>query len=101
MLISPYLIHRHPAFWPEPERFDPERFSKDEREDRHMFSYVPFGAGPRKCLGVHFALVEMVLVVASVARRFRFQLTFDGDLIAEPFVSLTPKGGLRVRLSRN
>ena len=101
MLISPYLIHRHPAFWPEPKRFDPERFSKERREDRHMFSYVPFGAGPRKCLGVHFALVEMVLVVASVAQRFQFQLAFDGDLVAEPFVSLTPKGGLRVRLSRN
>ena len=101
MLISPYLIHRHPVFWPEPERFDPERFSNERRENRHMFSYVPFGAGPRKCLGVHFALVEMVLVVASVAQRFRFRLAFDGDLVAEPFVSLAPKGGLRVQLERS
>lgn len=98
MLISQYLVHRHPEFWPDPYRFDPERFSKARRTSQHPFSYIPFGAGPRKCLGARFATIEMVLVIASIVQRYRLHPVFDGDIVPEPFVALAPRGGLPVRL---
>lgn len=98
ILISEYLVHRHPEFWPDPDRFDPERFSKARRRSQPPCSYMPFGAGPRKCLGARFAVVEMTLAIASIAQRYRLHPMFDGDIVPEPFVALAPRGGLPVRL---
>ncbi|MCZ6915360.1 MAG: cytochrome P450, partial [Gemmatimonadetes bacterium] len=98
ILISPYLTHRHPAFWPEPKRFDPERFIPEEKQRRHRFAYVPFGGGPRKCLGNHFASSEMALIVATIARRLRFRPAFSGEVEPQPLVSLPPRGGMPVTI---
>ncbi len=98
ILISPYLIHRHPAFWKEPERFDPERFTPAGENRRHRFAYIPFGAGPRKCLGTHFASTEAMLIVATIAQSLRFRPTFSGEVEPQPLVSLPPRGGMPVTI---
>jgi cytochrome P450 len=69
-----YSLHRHPAFWPEPEVFNPERFSPENSEGRHRFAYVPFGAGPRQCIGNSFGLMEACLIIAGIAQRFELHL---------------------------
>lgn len=70
MLIAPYLTHRLPSLWPDPERFDPERFRPEHSAARPRHAYLPFGFGPRACIGQHFALQEMVLAVAAIAQKF-------------------------------
>ncbi len=74
VLISPYLVQRHPALWPDPDRFDPDRFLPEVSAGRNRFAYLPFGLGPRACIGEHLALVEMHTHVATLARRFELQL---------------------------
>ncbi|APR86006.1 cytochrome P450 [Minicystis rosea] len=73
LFVVPYLTHRHLGFWPDPETFDPERFTPDRSASRPRFAYVPFGGGPRLCVGEAFAMTEMQTVVAMTARRFRFR----------------------------
>jgi len=68
VFISPYLVHRHPEFWVNPEQFDPDRFADSENNRRNRFCYLPFALGPRACIGEHFALTEMLLHVALLAR---------------------------------
>jgi cytochrome P450 len=65
-----WLTHRHPEFWPEPERFDPERFEPQRFAAQHKFAYLPFAAGPRKCIGEHFAMLEAILVLTRMFQRF-------------------------------
>ncbi len=82
-----FATHRHPDFWPDPERFDPERFTPERVRERHPCAYLPFGTGQRVCLGMNFALQEMVLLLATIAQRFRMTLA-PGQLLAlDPFAS--------------
>ncbi len=69
-----YTLHRHPSFWDEPERFDPERFMPERSAARHKFAYMPFGAGPRQCIGNNFGLIEACLIIACIAQRFELHL---------------------------
>jgi cytochrome P450 len=96
-----YVTHRDPRWFPDPERFDPERFLGEKEKKLSPFAYFPFGAGPRVCIGANFALTEMTLVAASLLRRFEFSLR-SGDLAPEPLthLSLRPKGGLSMVLRR-
>ncbi len=71
VFISPYLLHRHPRHWPDPERFDPAHFDPAAVEARHAFAYIPFGAGPRHCIGQNLALYQMMLHLHGALRRFR------------------------------
>ena len=92
VILSPWLLHRHPQVWSDPEIFDPDRFL-DGRADRTAF--IPFGAGPRQCIGRDFAYVESVLLLSMVAGRFR--VAFPAGVTrpaAEPLVTLRPVGGL-------
>ena len=73
VFISPYLVHRHPAFWEDPERFDPGRFAASLSAQRNRFCYLPFALGPRACIGEHFAMVEMMLHTAMLARHIRLR----------------------------
>ncbi len=97
VVVSPYLTHRHPAFWENPERFEPERFAP-ERSERPRFAYFPFGGGPRLCIGNNFALMEAQLVLATVAQRYRLELAANGPVEVVPGVTLRPRVGLPVRL---
>ena len=73
VFISPYIVHRHPAFWTEPERFDPGRFAATQTAQRNRFCYLPFALGPRACIGEHFAMVEMILHTVMLARHIRLR----------------------------
>ena len=74
VVISQYVIHRHPAWWSEPEQFQPERFTPAQATTRHRCAYIPFGEGPRRCLGEPFALMEMHLVLAIIAQAYTLQV---------------------------
>lgn len=98
--ISPYLVHRHPAHWSSPEKFDPQRFAQQQVATRHPFAYIPFGAGPRRCIGDMFAQVEMQIHVALVAQRFRMQYAGETPVTMEALVNLRCKQPLIMRLQR-
>lgn len=93
-----YMTHRHPSIYSEPLAFRPERFSREEEAKLPRLAYLPFGAGPRTCIGKHFAMVEGRLMLAIFAQRFRFELAERREVAISPRVTLTPKGGLRMRL---
>jgi cytochrome P450 len=94
VVLSPYVTHRHPEFWEEPERFDPERFRPELVSKRPRFSYFPFGGGSHLCIGNEFAIMGCVLVLATIAREFRL-LSVPGHRVElEPLITLRPLGGL-------
>ncbi len=95
VLVTPYLTHRHPAFWRAPEQFYPPRFCA-QRAARHRFAYVPFGGGPRQCIGADFALTEAILILAMIAQRYRLQLLAGFSAEPEPLMTLRIRGGLPV-----
>ncbi len=101
VVFSPYLIHRHPGFWDDPETFDPERFALERAGERPRFAYIPFGGGPRACLGQQFAMLEMQVIVAMVGRRFRLRLASDEPVELEPVVTLRPRHGLMATLEQH
>jgi len=94
VLISPYTLHRNAEFWPDPERFDPERFTPDRVRARPKYAYLPFGAGPRVCVGSHLGMAEAVLVTAMVARELRLRLVPGYRVRPEARLSLGVRGGL-------
>jgi cytochrome P450 len=101
--ISPYLVHRHPGFWPDPAGFDPRRFLPGGPADaatRHRYAFIPFGGGRRACIGSAFAELETVLVLATIARRFRLELTARGMPAPVAQVTLRPGRNLPMRLRR-
>ena len=93
-------IHRAPGLWDQPETFLPERFALDNNTDRHRFAYLPFGGGPRICIGAKFSLQEAHLILVSVAQRWR--LRAPDDYVAQPVgrIVLQPRDGLPVKLER-
>ena len=94
LLISPWVLHRHPAIWDRPEVFDPDRFTSGEPR-----AFLPFGAGPWGCVGAQFGLVEARLALAMIVRRFTWAPVDDRPVEPDPQVALTPRGGLRLRLT--
>ncbi len=100
VMICPYTLHRHPGFWPDPPRFDPQRFDPANAvAAAHRYAYIPFGAGPRVCVGSHLGMLEATLVAAMVARRFRLGLPPGREVRAEPMLSLRVQGGLQMLVS--
>jgi len=95
--LCSYTLHRHPDFWDRPEEFRPERFSAEQAEGRHPFAFMPFGGGPRSCIGRHFAMMEAGLVLAMIMRRFRLRPVPEFTVEPEPLVTLRPKNGLQLR----
>ena len=96
VLVSPYVMHRDRRYFAEPLRFDPERWTPAAISARPVFSYLPFSAGPRSCLGEHLAWMEMLLVVAAIAQRWRLRLELGYPLELLPLISLRPKYGMRM-----
>jgi cytochrome P450 len=99
VFLIPFVVHRRPALWPDPERFDPERFAPEREAERPRFAYIPFGGGPRGCIGSQFAMVEAQLIVAAIAQRFRIELVPGQEIRAEPLITLRPSPGVRARLT--
>ena len=94
VLISPYTMHRNPRFWTDPNRFDPERFDPDRTVDRPRYAHIPFGAGPRFCVGNNLGLMEATFVVAALARRLTLTKAPGHRVVPEPMLSLRMRGGL-------
>jgi len=91
VMMSPYVTHRHPAFWPDPERFDPERFTPENSATRPRFAYFPFSGGPRLCIGNEFALMEAQILLATIAQRFRVEVAPGHTVQQEIRITLRPK----------
>jgi hypothetical protein len=98
VLLSQWVMHRDPRFFPDPERFDPDRWTDEARAARPRLAYFPFGAGPRICLGEQFAWMEGVLVLATLARRWRARLAAGQPVALQPSITLRPAGGMRMML---
>ncbi|MER7707824.1 cytochrome P450 [Kitasatospora sp. NPDC097605] len=94
VVLCPYTLHRHPDFWDDPERFDPGRFAKGRAAGRHRYAYVPFGAGPRVCVGSGLGMLEATVVLAVLLRRLRLSVPPGHRVRAEPMLTLRIRGGL-------
>ena len=102
ILISPYLVHRHPAYWPDAARFDPDRFTPSGAAGRSRFCYLPFGLGPRACIGESLALAEMLAHVVTLAHRCEMSLVPGQHVGMEAKVNLRPRPAIHVRtVARN
>jgi cytochrome P450 len=100
VLLSQYLVHRDARWFPDPERFDPDRWTPERQSDRPKLAYFPFGAGTRVCIGEQFAWMEGVLVLATLARRWTLRLVPGHPVEVEPIITLRPKHGMRMTLKR-
>jgi enediyne biosynthesis protein E7 len=100
VLLPLYLLHRDGRFWKDPERFWPERFAPEHEAERPRFSYMPFAAGPRHCIGETFALYEMLMHLYKVARRYRLTYVPDKPLELEAQINLRTLHPLHMRLER-
>jgi len=98
LYLCPYTMQRNPRYFPAPERFDPERFAESAKQARPRFAYFPFSGGPRVCLGQGFALLEGVLVLASMAQRVSLALLPGQRIVPTPGLTLWPKHGIRMRV---
>ncbi|RPI32684.1 MAG: cytochrome P450 [Chloroflexota bacterium] len=99
LMISPYVTHRLPDVWEQPERFDPDRFSPERSKDRPRFSYYPFSGGPRVCIGNNFATVEALLIMARVVQCYRLRLVPGYRVEARPIATLQPHPGVLMQVT--
>lgn len=100
LLMSPYAMHRDPRFWKNPEEFDPDRWADKASADQPKFAFFPFGAGTRVCIGEHFAMMEGVLLLATLAQRWRFHLAPEQKIEMWPQITLRPRRSILMQLER-
>jgi cytochrome P450 len=109
VVVSPWLLHRHKGLWRDPDLFDPDRFYHEKVEPppgvdpprpRHKLAYIPFGAGPRTCIGSSFAMTEAVLILATLGQRFRLDLRPDHPVEPQSRLTLRPRFGLPMKIER-
>ncbi|MBF6328274.1 cytochrome P450 [Nocardia transvalensis] len=99
--LNLFTFHRHPEFWPDPYRFDPERFTPEEIAKRPRNVYLPFSSGPRHCIGKHFALAELHIITTMLAQTFHVTRPAELPPVGfEPLLTLHPKGGIQLLLQR-
>ncbi|MCB9348376.1 MAG: cytochrome P450 [Lewinellaceae bacterium] len=94
-----YGIHRRPSLWDDPEAFRPERFSRERKKEYHPFAFMPFGGGPRLCIGNNFALMEMQLVLVKILQRYKLESAPGFEPELQPLITLRPRNGVMVRVS--
>ncbi|MBV9457832.1 MAG: cytochrome P450 [Bradyrhizobium sp.] len=99
IVIAPYVLHRHQQLWHQPDVFDPTRFMGDARRQVGRFAYLPFGVGPRICIGASFALQEATIALACLVQRFEFQLEDESQVWPLMSVTVRPANGLRMRIA--
>jgi cytochrome P450 len=97
--ICPYVLHRNPSYWDAPETFDPDRFLPEPSSARSRFAYLPFGDGPRICIGKGFAMMEAKIVLAMIASAFQLRLVDDHPVELDPGITLRPKHGMRMTIT--
>src|ERR1051325_4399242 len=100
VVVMPWLVHRHKKLWHEPDRFDPERFTPEAVAARSRYAYLPFSIGPHICIGASLALVEILITVAVLARRFRFRLAPGQTIEPIAWTSLRPGRGIRMQVEK-
>jgi cytochrome P450 len=100
VILPTYVIHRHPRYWHEPDAFRPERFAPGGEGQGASFAYIPFGAGPRRCLGDGFAIYEMLANLSRFGRRFRLRMVPGQQVTMEPRVNLRPTQPMFMTLAR-
>jgi enediyne biosynthesis protein E7 len=101
ILIFPYITQRHPKWWQDPDIFRPERFAPENSAARPRYAYLPFGAGPRTCIGLNFAMTELLVALTLMLQRFRITLAIDPAKVRpDPSVTLRPEPGVPVRLQK-
>lgn len=96
VMLCPYVMHRHPGHWENPLAFDPSRF-REAKTTRHRYAYLPFGGGPRTCIGNQFAMMEAQIILSMIVQKTRLELESKGDVALDPSITLRPKRGIRVR----
>lgn len=101
IVISPWLMHRHRLYWQNPDVFDPENFAPERATERRRYVYMPFGAGPRICIGQGFAMIEAVLILATLAQRLRFRLIPNTRIVPVGKITLRPSPGLPMTIERH
>ena len=99
VVMSPWILHRDPRFFEQPEHFDPDRWTADTAQRLPRFAYFPFGGGPRLCIGASFAVMEANLLLAAIAQRFQLRLVPGHPVAALPSITLRPRHGMRMSLS--
>lgn len=100
IFITPFITHRDPKYWPDPETFDPDRFAPGQVASRPRHHYYPFGEGPHVCIGNNFALMEMQLILAAALQRFRLRLVPGHPIAFKPEATLRPKYGMKMILEK-
>ena len=96
--VVTYALHRHPGHWENPEGFDPDRFLPERSASRHRYAYLPFGGGPRQCIGMGMALMEAAIVLATLRQRYRLELVPGQRVKLDASVTLRPGTPIRMRL---
>jgi cytochrome P450 len=96
VVMSQWIMHRNPAYFPDPQKFDPDRWATESSQKLPRFAYFPFGGGPRQCIGASFAMMEATLLLATIAQRFRLRSVADHPVILVPSFTLRPKYGMRM-----
>jgi cytochrome P450 len=99
VFISPYMLHRHPEFWSDPEEFKPERFADADANERHKFAYIPFAVGPRHCIGENMAMFEMLVHMRTMTRRFTLSRATDEPIEFEAQINLRPRSNLMMMVA--
>ncbi|HET6374692.1 MAG TPA: cytochrome P450, partial [Methylocella sp.] len=100
ILIVQWVLHRHRALWEEPDCFDPRRFLPGLREKIDRYIYLPFGAGPRVCIGASFSMQEAVIILAHIARAFTFALKKGHEIVPVQRITLRPRDGMPMIVRR-
>ena len=98
-MVIPYIYgtHRNPSHWKDIEAFDPRRFEPQRKKERHPFAYIPFGGGPRTCIGSNMALMQLLMIVAAFVQKYDFALTKDGPVAIQPMMLLRPSGAVTMK----
>jgi cytochrome P450 len=101
-MVMPFIYgaHHSPKLWEHPDSFIPERFSKENRKNHIPYSYLPFGMGPRGCVGGNYAMLQMFMILGLMLRRYDCELAPDQEISARPMVILRPRNGIRMRFAR-
>ncbi len=99
LLMSQFVMHRNPEYYPDPLRFIPERFSAEGKAQRPKLTYFPFGAGGRQCIGESFAWMEAILVLATFAQRWKISLVCNRTVTPEPLITLRPQNGIAMKIT--